>query len=77
MSRQARPQLGVSQAFGLSPSEARLASVVATEISPEQAAQELGIARETARTQLKGMFIKTETHRQGELIALLQKIMNP
>ena len=35
------------------------------------AAGELGLARETARNQLKAVFAKTGTHRQGELIALL------
>jgi DNA-binding CsgD family transcriptional regulator len=64
----------LSQAFGLSPAEARLASLMASGISPEQAAEELGIARETARNQLKAVFAKTATHRQGELIALLSRL---
>jgi DNA-binding CsgD family transcriptional regulator len=74
-----RRQLGpptdlLLQAFGLSPAEARLASLMARGISPEQAAEELGIARETARNQLKAVFAKTATHRQGELIALLSRL---
>jgi len=32
------------------------------------------IARETARNQLKAVFAKTETHRQGELVALLSTL---
>jgi DNA-binding CsgD family transcriptional regulator len=64
----------LSQTFGLSPAEARLTSLMATGISPEQAAEELGIARETARNQLKAVFSKTDTHRQGELIALLSRL---
>jgi DNA-binding CsgD family transcriptional regulator len=31
----------------------------------------LEISRETARNQLKAVFVKTATHRQGELVALL------
>jgi DNA-binding CsgD family transcriptional regulator len=57
--------------FGLSPAEARLASIIAEGTSPEHAAERLRIARETARNQLKAIFGKTGTHRQGELVALL------
>lgn len=64
----------LSQALGLSCAEARLASLISVGRSPEQAAQQLGLARETARTQLKAVFAKTETHRQGELIALLSRL---
>jgi DNA-binding CsgD family transcriptional regulator/PAS domain-containing protein len=58
-------------AFGLTPAEARLASVIAEGVSPEQAAEALGISRLTARNQLKAIFGKTDTHRQSELVALL------
>jgi DNA-binding CsgD family transcriptional regulator len=61
----------LSKAFGLSAAEARLASIIAEGINPERAAEELGIARETARNQLKAIFAKTSTHRQSELVALL------
>ncbi len=43
--------------------------------SLEEAANELGIARATARTQLKAVFTKTGVHRQGELVALLAQGM--
>lgn len=75
LSRQARPQLeALSQAFHLSAAETRLAALIATGLSPQRASEELGIARETARNQLKAVFAKTATHRQGELIALLRKL---
>jgi len=64
----------LSETFGLSPAEARLASLIACGISPERAAEQLGIARETIRNQLKAIFAKTDTHRQGELIALLLRL---
>jgi DNA-binding CsgD family transcriptional regulator len=64
----------LSQTFGLSPAEARLASLIATGISTELAAEELGLARETVRNQLKAVFSKTETHRQSELVALLSRL---
>lgn len=64
----------LSRTFGLSPAEARLASLIATGVSPEQAAEQLGIARETARNQLKAVFSKTHTHRQAELVSLLARL---
>jgi DNA-binding CsgD family transcriptional regulator len=57
--------------FGLTPAEAKLASLMAEGISVEQAAEALEISRETARNHLKAVFAKTATHRQGELVALL------
>jgi DNA-binding CsgD family transcriptional regulator len=64
----------LAETFGLSPAEARLASRMAGGISLEEAAGELAITRETARNQLKSIFAKTGTHRQGELVALLAKL---
>jgi DNA-binding CsgD family transcriptional regulator len=57
--------------FGMTPAEARLAATVAEGVSLEEAAARLGIARETARAQIKSVFAKTDTRRQGELAARL------
>jgi DNA-binding CsgD family transcriptional regulator len=64
----------LSRAFGLSPAETRLAALIATGFSIERAVEELGIARETVRNQLKAIFAKTDTHRQSELVALLARL---
>jgi DNA-binding CsgD family transcriptional regulator len=64
----------IAQAFGLSPAETRLALLISNGTSPTEAAEQLGIARETARSQLKTVFAKTGTHRQAELAALLARI---
>ncbi len=70
-----RPKVDLlAKAFGLTPAEARLASIIAEGVSPEHAAEELGIARVTARNQLRAIFSKTATHRQGELVALLSRL---
>jgi DNA-binding CsgD family transcriptional regulator len=61
-------------AFGLSPAEARLAAIMAGGIDLQTAAQELGVARDTARNQLKAIFAKTGAHRQSELVELLAKL---
>lgn len=62
------------QAFGLTLSEARIALRLANGKSLEEAAQEMGIALETARSHLKSVFRKTATHRQGELVALVARL---
>lgn len=64
----------LTKAFALTPAEARLASLIAEGLNLEKAAEELGIARETARNQLKAVFAKTGTHRQGELVAILTRL---
>jgi len=59
--------------YGLTPAEARLAARLALGDDLRSAAASLGIGYATARTQLTGIFDKTETRRQGELIMLLLK----
>jgi DNA-binding CsgD family transcriptional regulator len=60
--------------FGLSKAEAKLASILAGGIDLRTAAEELGVARDTARNQLKAIFAKTGAHRQSELVELLAKL---
>ncbi len=67
------PQV-LAKTFGLTPSEARLACIIARGAPPNIAAQELKISKETARNQLKSIFAKTDTHRQSELVALLLQV---
>jgi DNA-binding CsgD family transcriptional regulator len=75
LARRPGPQQDIlATAFGLTPAEARLAAIIATGISLEKAAEDLGICHETARSQLKAVFAKTNTHRQSELVALLSRI---
>jgi DNA-binding CsgD family transcriptional regulator len=61
----------LTRVFGLTPAEARLASMIGEGLNPECAAEELGISTVTARNQLMAIFAKTDTHRQSELVALL------
>src|SRR5262249_45711349 len=64
----------LAKTFGLTPSEAKLACIIARGAPPNIAAQELKISRETAQNQLKSIFAKTDTHRQSELVALLLQV---
>lgn len=57
--------------FGLTGAEARLAARLADERSLASVADELGISIETARTQLRTIFRKTDTHKQSDLISLM------
>ena len=64
----------LSNTFGLTPAEAKVASIMAEGLNPERAAQQLGISKATVRNQLRAVFAKTATHRQGELVALLSRL---
>ena len=64
----------LAKTFRLTPSEAKLACIIARGAPPDIAARELNISRETARNQLKSVFAKTDTHRQSELVALLLQV---
>jgi DNA-binding CsgD family transcriptional regulator len=59
--------------FHLSAAETRLALRLLGGESLRAAAEALDIGYESARGQLKSVFRKTGTHRQGELIALLAR----
>ena len=61
-------------AFGLTAAEAKLAAKLASGSGIEGAAASLGVSRETARTQLKAVFGKTNTRRQAELVALVSRL---
>jgi DNA-binding CsgD family transcriptional regulator len=64
----------ISRAFGLTPAEARLASLIVGGLSPEEAANRLGISVITARNQVKAAMAKVGTHRQSGLVALLSRL---
>ena len=68
------PAAILAKTFCLTPSEAKLACIIARGVPPYIAARELKISRETARNQLKSVFAKTDTHRQSELVALLMQV---
>lgn len=59
------------QLFQLTQAEARLACLLADGASLEECALQLGITRNTARSQLRMVFAKTGTNRQGDLVRLL------
>ena len=68
------PEAILAKTFHLTPSEAKLACVIARGAPLQIAARELEIPWETARNRLKSVFAKTYTHRQSELVALLLQV---
>ena len=48
----------------------------ATKAIKERVADKLGISENTARTQLRSVFSKTNVHRQAELIRLVLNMIN-
>ncbi len=65
------PAKTLTRLFGLTPAESALASEIARGQSLEEAAGQLGVTRNTARTQLQSIFMKTGVNRQGELVRML------
>lgn len=61
----------VATLFGLTPTESRLAVMLADGGSLQGIAAELGITEQTARTYSKRVFAKTGTSRQAELVRLV------
>lgn len=57
--------------YGLTPTESRVAMLLAEGLSIQEISEILGVAQNTTRTHLKRVFGKTDTNRQGSLIKLV------
>jgi DNA-binding CsgD family transcriptional regulator len=64
----------LEQVFGLTKSEARVASRLMCGESLQTIAEASGVAVGTVRAQMKSIFAKTQTHRQAELVGLLMRV---
>jgi len=77
LEKRPRPlQESLCASFELTPAEARLAVGIGSGKNLESIADELGILKETARSQLKSIFLKAGVRRQAELVALLGSFLN-
>lgn len=63
--------------YGLTPAELRLVGILRRGISLQDAADMLGLSRNTARNQLQSVFDKTGARRQSELVFLLNGLIDP
>jgi len=61
----------LSQLFGLAPSEAILAILLSEGVTLREAAQQLGITENSARTYSKRVFLKTGVRRQADLVRVI------
>lgn len=61
----------IAHAYGLTSAEQTLCRHLVSGAGLPEAARAQGVSMSTVRTHLKGVFLKTETHRQSELVALL------
>jgi len=64
----------LQQAFGLTPAEARTASLVGSGLAPQDVADQIGITVGTIRSELKDIFEKLNISRQSELAALVARL---
>jgi DNA-binding CsgD family transcriptional regulator len=75
-SQRRRPaQEVLSDLFGLTPAECRVALLLGDGHAPRKIANMVGVTDNTVRSQMKSIFSKTGVKRQGELIRLL--LTNP
>ena len=65
----------VRDLLGLTLGEARVAALIGSGLPPKEAAEQLGVSVETARTVLKRVFEKVGVSRQSELAALMTKLV--
>jgi DNA-binding CsgD family transcriptional regulator len=65
---------GLLQLFGLSPAEAKLALLVGMGQPPREAAQQVNVTENTARSVLKTVFHKLGISRQAELVGIVTRL---
>lgn len=72
--RRCAPEILLQSGFGLTQTEAKLASRLATGVSLDDVSDEFSISKQTGRTHLKRIFAKMGVGRQSELVALLSSV---
>lgn len=68
--------MALSRLYRLTPAECRLADLLLRGLDVAAVAGRMGITLDTARFMLKNIFVKTETHRQSELIRAMASLPN-
>ncbi|MEH6584785.1 MAG: helix-turn-helix transcriptional regulator [Halioglobus sp.] len=67
------PRQVISRLFGFTPTEASLAMLLANGLTLDEASEQLGVSRNTTRTHLRAVFVKTGVSRQTGLVSLILK----
>lgn len=60
--------------FGLTPTEAQVATAIASGESPSELAERLGVSTHTVRTHLRSCYLKLSVSRQSELSRLISRL---
>jgi DNA-binding CsgD family transcriptional regulator/PAS domain-containing protein len=69
-----RPRIEILRLlFGLTPAECRLALLLGDGKSLSEVSQEIGVSRNTVKTQSASIYAKTSTSRQSQLVRLLSQ----
>lgn len=71
------PHSSLTQLFGLTPAESRLATALANGLSLDEASANLHISRNTSRAHLRSIFSKTGVNQQTQLVSLILKSVAP
>lgn len=71
------PHSSLTQLFGLTPAESRLATALANGLNLDEASAKLHISRNTARAHLRSIFSKTGVTQQTQLVGLILKSVAP
>jgi DNA-binding CsgD family transcriptional regulator len=69
------PEGRVQRLFGLTPSEARIATRIAAGESIAEIAAENAVSKNTVRSQVQSVFAKMDVNRQSELVRLLGRLL--
>lgn len=73
-SRNVPPKQLLQTLYGLTPAEAEVAMHLVRGATPQEAADNLGISRTTARNQIAAAMTKLGVHRQAELVAAVSRL---
>jgi DNA-binding CsgD family transcriptional regulator len=71
------PGEAFAKLYGLTGGELRVAMAMATNLTPQEVADMLGIGLQTVKTHLQRIFQKTCTSRQADLIGLMTRLSTP
>ena len=75
--RREAPTSALTALFGFTPAESALAMRLANGLTLDEASQELGVSRNTAKSHLSAVFSKTGVTRQTKLVQLILKSVGP
>ena len=67
--------LHLERLYALTPAEAKVAIQLLEGLSPAEIGARNEVSENTVRTQIKSLLLKTDTSRQGELVALIYRAM--